>query len=257
MARARNIKPGFYKNEELAECSVWARFVFPGLWMLADREGRLEDRPKRIKAEVLPFDTQDVEPLLVELHNRGFIYRYAIEGVRYIQIIAFKRHQTPHYTEKKSEIKAPELPEFAANMCGTDSKSLRTSNAGKDQEKPKTKPPIKRWSLPPDSLNPDSLNHESRKPKGAAAPRFELPDWVPPDDWTAFDEHRKKAKKPMTDRAKQLVVMQLDKLRTAGHAPNLVLQQSIRRGWLDVFPLKGDQPPAAVPIGAWPRANAL
>ena len=35
MARARNIKPGFYKNEDLAECSLTARFIFPGLWMLA------------------------------------------------------------------------------------------------------------------------------------------------------------------------------------------------------------------------------
>ncbi|MCX8018393.1 MAG: hypothetical protein N2690_10910, partial [Rhodocyclaceae bacterium] len=59
--RARNIKPGFYKNEDLAECSVWARLIFPGLWMMADRDGRLEDRPKRIKAELLPFDAVDVD----------------------------------------------------------------------------------------------------------------------------------------------------------------------------------------------------
>ena len=66
MARARNIKPGLYKNEDLAECSVWARYIFPGMWMLADREGRLEDRPKRIKGELLPYDSIEVEPLLVE-----------------------------------------------------------------------------------------------------------------------------------------------------------------------------------------------
>jgi len=34
-----------------------ARLLYPGLWMLADREGRLEDRPLRIKAEILPYDT--------------------------------------------------------------------------------------------------------------------------------------------------------------------------------------------------------
>ena len=67
MARARNIKPGFFKNEELAECSLAARLCFPGLWLLADREGRLEDRPKRIKGELFPFDTFEVGPLLDEL----------------------------------------------------------------------------------------------------------------------------------------------------------------------------------------------
>lgn len=86
MARARNIKPGFYRNEDLAECSIWARHIFPGLWMLADREGRLEDRPKRIRAEILPFDMVDVDPLLNELAARGFIGRYEVNGKRWIQI---------------------------------------------------------------------------------------------------------------------------------------------------------------------------
>ncbi len=107
MARARNIKPGLYKNEDLAECSIWARFIFPGLWMLADREGRLEDRPKRIKAELLPFDSEDVEPLLVELMESGFIIRYEVNDVRYIQIAKFSDHQTPHVREQASTFPAP------------------------------------------------------------------------------------------------------------------------------------------------------
>lgn len=102
MARARNIKPGLYKNENLAECSVWARFIFPGLWMLADREGRLEDRPKRIKGELLAYDNVDVDPLLDELAIFGFIVRYEVDGNRFIQILKFAEHQAPHSTEKDS-----------------------------------------------------------------------------------------------------------------------------------------------------------
>lgn len=45
--RARDIKPGFFKNDQLADCSMAARLLFPGLWMMADREGRLENRPKK------------------------------------------------------------------------------------------------------------------------------------------------------------------------------------------------------------------
>lgn len=150
MARARNIKPGFYKNEDLAECSVWARFIFPGLWMLADREGRLEDRPKRIKGELLPFDSQDVDPLLNELQATGFLVRYRNADGAFIQISKFSTHQNPHYSEKASVIKPPELPE---------------SKPHQQQEKPGTLPEdsrkttlIKRGSQPPDSLIPDSLN---------------------------------------------------------------------------------------------------
>ena len=89
MARARNIKPGFYKNEDLAECSVFARLMFPGLWMLADREGRLEDRQKRIKAELFPFDSVEVGPLLDELEKYGLIKRYEQNGIRVIQVVNF------------------------------------------------------------------------------------------------------------------------------------------------------------------------
>lgn len=111
MARARSIKPGLYKNEDLAECSVWARYIWPGLWMLADREGRLEDRPKRIKAELLPFDNADMDKLLQELHDGGFLVRYQNEEGRFIQILKFKEHQSPHFTEKASVIDPPlDLP---------------------------------------------------------------------------------------------------------------------------------------------------
>lgn len=158
MSRARNIKPGFYKNEDLAECSVWARFIFPGLWMLADREGRLEDRPKRIKAELLAFDSQDVEPLLVELAARGFLVRYRNADGSFIQITKFLTHQSPHYSEKKSVIKAPALPEIAASICAEIPGAL-PEVSGKVVH-------IKRGSQPPDSLNPDSLNPDTgEKPK--------------------------------------------------------------------------------------------
>ena len=104
MARSRNIKPGFFKNEDLAECSPWVRLCFVGLWTLADREGRLEDRHKRIKGELFPFDTIEVEPLLVELERWRFIKRYQVADGRYIQIVKFVEHQAPHGTEKDSTI---------------------------------------------------------------------------------------------------------------------------------------------------------
>lgn len=107
MARSRNIKPGFFKNDILAEIEPLGRLLFAGLWTIADREGRLEDRPKRIKVEVLPYDDCDVDQLLQELHNHEFILRYEVEGERYIQISSFKKHQNPHKNEAPSAIPAP------------------------------------------------------------------------------------------------------------------------------------------------------
>lgn len=109
MARSRNIKPGFFTNDELAEIEPLGRLLFAGLWTIADREGRLEDRPKKIKAEILPYDDCDVDDLLQQLHDRNFIIRYEVDGKRYIQVVNFKKHQNPHVKEPPSTIPAPDL----------------------------------------------------------------------------------------------------------------------------------------------------
>ena len=104
MARARNIKPGFFKNAELAECSPLARLLFIYLWTEADKEGRLEDRPKQLKAYGLPYDDCDADQLLNELHAAGFIKRYEGGGKKIIWIVNFKKHQNPHPKETPSEL---------------------------------------------------------------------------------------------------------------------------------------------------------
>lgn len=143
MPRARNIKPAFYKNEALAECSPLARLLFSGLWCIADREGRLEDRPKRIRVEILPYDDGSVDDMLQELHESGFILRYESNGQRYIQVLNFSKHQNPHHKEQPSTIPAPVLPE---------TKPRHTSDL--------SRPSPSVAGLIPDSLNliPDSLN---------------------------------------------------------------------------------------------------
>lgn len=107
MARLRTIKPGFFTNDELGELPPLARLLYAGLWCIADREGRLEDRPKRVKAEVLPYDTCDVDNLLGQLTTGGFLTRYEAAGTRYIQIVNFAKHQQPHYKEVASVIPPP------------------------------------------------------------------------------------------------------------------------------------------------------
>ncbi len=107
MARARNIKPAFFTNEVLVELPFATRLLFIGLWTLSDRAGRLEDRPKRIKIELFPCDDFDVNYALNELQDKGFIIRYVANGDRYIQVVNFEKHQSPHIKEAPSTIPAP------------------------------------------------------------------------------------------------------------------------------------------------------
>ena len=201
--RARSLKPGFFKNEKLAELHPLARLLFAGLWLIADREGRLDDRPKRIKAECLPYDNCNTEKLLRELASFGFILRYAANGENYIQIINFAKHQDPHVKERSSTIPAP---------C---------SHSASTVQKP----------LTPDSglLTPDSI--EERGPEHCA----EAPNGVLPHVWKNWIAHRgnrlsKESIRRQTER--------LDELQALGHDKNAVLMQSMERGWSGLFEVK-------------------
>jgi hypothetical protein len=107
MARTRNIKPGFFKDEELVDLGPHVMLCFAGLWTLADRDGRLEDRPRLIKAEVFPYTNVNVEKLLSALAEHKFIIRYEVDGEKYIQIRTWKKHQNPNIKEGASTIPAP------------------------------------------------------------------------------------------------------------------------------------------------------
>ncbi len=107
MARSRNIKPGFFVNDLLAEIEPIGRLLFIGLWTIADKDGRLLDRPRRIHAACLPYEQANVDLCLDQLQSKGFILRYSIDGESYIQIINWLKHQRPHHKEKRGEIPEP------------------------------------------------------------------------------------------------------------------------------------------------------
>jgi len=110
MARARNIKPALFSNDELADNDPLGRLLFIGLWTIADCEGNLEWREKRIKAQLLPYDECDIRELMINLDKSGFIRFYSVHDCLYVNILNFTKHQNPHKNERA---KGSEIPKFA------------------------------------------------------------------------------------------------------------------------------------------------
>lgn len=130
MARARNIKPGLFRNEILGIADPLYTILFEGLWVLADREGRLEDRPLRIKADIFPYrDGLSMDSMLDWLAVNGFIVRYEVSGAKYIEILNFKKHQNPHKNETESEIPAPCSGGTSFEIIGTTSEKIGSARA--------------------------------------------------------------------------------------------------------------------------------
>lgn len=214
MARSRNIKPGFFRNADLVDLSMEARLLFIGLWTLADRDGRMEDRPKQIKMEIFPAENIDCDVLLNDIAKTGMLDRYEVDGKRYLHVVNFLKHQNPHRDEKASTI--PAKCEHSANTVQAPCEHDATTMA---------------IGLIPESgfLNPDPLTKDK-----AQAP-FVLPDWIPADAWNGYVDMRKKLRKSMTARARTLVVKELALLRDAGHDVSMVLDTSTKNCWIDVY----------------------
>lgn len=93
MARIRTIKPDFWTDETLTECSLSARLLFIGTFNFADDNGNLEASAKQLKMKVFPADNIDCAPLLDELIAQGLLIEYSVSGVKYLNIKGFKKHQ--------------------------------------------------------------------------------------------------------------------------------------------------------------------
>ena len=62
------------------------------------------------------------------------------------------------------------------------------------------------------------------------------------ENWNGFCEMRNKIKKPLTDRAAKMILNELERLAPGdNNTKGLILDQSVKRCWQDVYPLKGDK----------------
>ncbi len=92
----------------------------------------------------------------------------------------------------------------------------------------------------------EGKGNPSGKPKKPPVSRFEPPEWIPRAEWDAWIKMRKAKKAAPTLEALELSVMDLEKLREAGHAPISVIRQSIARSYTGFFPLS--QPDRLMPV---------
>jgi len=70
---------------------------------------------------------------------------------------------------------------------------------------------------------------------------FILPDWIDPELWKQFLDHRKKLRKPATAYSQHLLIKKLEKIKEAGFDPEDTINISIERGWQGFFQPQGSE----------------
>lgn len=219
MARIRTIKPDFWTDETLGDCSPTARLLFIGTWNIADDYGNLERSSKQLKAQLFPYDGIDCESLVQELIRAGVLVEYSAGGKNYLHIKGFDRHQK---VEKKS---APRHPVF-------------------ENSEPTPQP------LPDQSptSSGSSLGREGKR-KGKEEASFDAAV-VPGLDlelWARWIAYRQASKKPLKPQSLQAAA---EEMAALGSEQAAAVRHSIANGYTGLYLPKhsGHQkPPAPAP----------
>lgn len=202
MARARNIKPSFFTNEQLADNSPLGRLLFIGLWTLADYKGDLEWKERTIKIQILPWDNCDLKEIAISLDKSGLIRFYSDGQKVYINIPGFERHQNPHPNEKKKGSDCPAYSDRLRQLIDITTLAINQDKSRQETERQCTDP-AESLLLNPESpiLNPDSLNPESASQPAAGCdeaspspqasrspPKKKSSDAKGAETWSAYSE---------------------------------------------------------------------
>ncbi len=91
---------------------------------------------------------------------------------------------------------------------------------------------------PPEVEVEVEVERKKNKTQGARSAPPVLPEWIDREIWDAYLDMRIKKRARATDHAQQLILNDLDQLRSQGQDPNAVLAESIKKSWTGVFPVK-------------------
>lgn len=139
MARIRTIKPDFWTDEKLTECSLSARLMFIGMLNFADDNGNLAASAKKLKMQIFPADNIDCQPLLDELITHGVVIEYSVSGDKFLNIKGFKKHQIIN-RPSKSAIPEPTFTEDSVSSHGVITDGKEGKGIGKELNPPN--PPV-------------------------------------------------------------------------------------------------------------------
>lgn len=209
----RIIKESICTSEDINLLSPQEEVFFYRLMVNCDDYGRLDARTPILKAKLYPLKenmkSSDIERYLLKLSEikpTPLIFIYENEGIKYLQMAKWDKHQ--QIRAKRS--KYPACNDQNSTMISNDINCNQTI------------------AYVPE--NPIQSESESESESNKTALESAIND---------FKEFRKKMKKPLTEKAVKLLKEKLDTLASDEGTKVAIINQSILNGWQGVFELKG------------------
>ena len=131
MARIRTIKPEFFTSEDIVSLCPMARLLYIALWCEADREGRMQWKPRTFKIRYFPADDCDIESLCSALTSRNLVKLY---GDGLANIPQFQRHQHINPRESQSLLPVPDASGTRGSRVSTRASTVSDAQVGKERK---------------------------------------------------------------------------------------------------------------------------
>lgn len=211
-----------------------AKFVLVAIANCADGQEFIAWPSIRYIATVTSQDPKTVQAGINRLREEGFIEDSGERKGATRQVVVYRlnisKNGSVKETQKRKTSKSGTLPKMEPKTTVFPAKDYRFSS-----------------ETPPKTVYGTVRNHQEPSGKQNNKPgALALPDWLPAEAWADWVEHRKAVKAPMTEKAAQLCLRKLDRLRADGNDPVAVIEQSVITGrWTDLYPLKAERSPTA------------
>ncbi len=229
----RIIKDSIHTSEKLNMLTDFQFRLWVSLITYVDDYGRGDARPAVIRGTCFPLreriTNKDIDAALMVLADTGCVSLYKVDGKPYLCFPTWQSHQSIRNVRSKypapsdGELQTPDsnLQAIDSNLQAIDSNCTRN--------------PIQSESNSNPNPNPNPNSARTRDADAFAA--FAAGDGDLLAVLKDFEKMRRSIRKPMTDRAKQLLVTKL-KNEFPPEQWKPVLEQSIVKCWQDVYPLK-------------------
>ena len=243
----RIIKESAFSSERIAALSDFEFRLWVGLITQADDLGRGDARGAILKGRVFPLRervlARDVDRAMRALAQLGCITLYEVDGKSYYQFPNWAEHQ--RVRNVRARYPAPEGAESDApggeRPSGEAPGEVSPRSAAACGELPQTAAPCGEGRPESESENESESPIESQSQSNAKA-RAEAPRTPLDAALGDYAAARKAMKKPLTPKARELTLRELEKLAPGDEKTKIaILHQSIQRGWQGVFPLEGDR----------------
>lgn len=210
----RVIKESIKRSPQIDSLTWFEEVVFYRLIVTADDYGCVDGRPVLLKNELFPtkdnVTRKSVEDAIRKLVSAGLLRSYEVNGMPYLLFPTWEKHQ--RIRNKRRKYPEPTEKDFLTASCCQMTADCPPESESKSKSESKS-PPTPPWGEVPPGPLLDALRD--------------------------FEQMRVKIKKPMTPRARKLLLGNLRKLSSDEGEQIAILEQSILHGWQDVYALKG------------------